>query len=1373
MQKKSSKFVRKGMAFLILFSCLLPIFNFIGESNIETSSKSEKNLQFDLNTPSSPLSAAVQWNNVNYTESYLFTGTDPSAKITALKSVDLTRNESWQYALFPEAWNDIIYGDDKGNVMIQQAAPVANPFTASSWNNYAHYNNVLWKKNILNEPIMFVDYAADDSSGYNKKGITVLTKNGSAVHYTNTITNDYDISYNIMYATNWNPVDQTAETDPSEYLSKHNVTAVCKKDLIAPFKSTQVIVGTNTGRIVHLNYWNNYEGSQSYDQILIQDNQTNAINNNTIGIASLDIADVNVDGFRDIVVLYYNGSLKVLLGNAGYSTWTTKNIQLASSLQKFQLGDLDNDGFPDIVGIRSNGLVSLWRNTFGINNNFTGPYNKNTFTGTGCNDLKLADLDRDGDLDMIFAQSDQKIMLLENQRNYNLSLINSEIFGLWTNTELNSKTLSSSLPIYSVLIDDLNEDGWVDFITGHSGGQVHGWNFSISYVDTTQTKFGHELLIANRPSSSSNLFGSKFGDIDRDGDIDIVNAYNSPTGSDIWVYFNPGGFNLYNYSTTWRSFKLRTIENTFTGFDLADIDSDGDLDFLYGTLILGGNQIKIIQNRYDNSSGASFELTDWGESALSLIYNASTSIYGNFEVKDLNQDGNPEIVMFGKTGNLTCYYLTNTFNVFNSADWAQTIINSTSSRSPVVAMDSADVYNVYTPNTASESGLYSLEINYDDHFFADASSVFFMTGRRANTNYRTNPIYNIYTNTSNYIQNAFYSYDHTRRIPIIILGGFNRDYNASYITTLVPNSIDYQPYSWEADMRYYLPNELIQNINKIDMNKDGCDDILVQTNSKLYCVKGLKQYEPITHAAPFTTIISLLNSTETISNTKVVDLDSDGDQDIVIYKSNSFSFIKNGFNDDLTPNYYNFTTNKISTGLSITFNLTLFNRYQLYSRPNITFTIGASSQSFPMIVKTEGSDYYYTYIISTNATIVASIQITNQWGTISSKQITFFADTIVPEFSFSHKPLTNGTIEFWIYNTTETIGDNEVSLNVSTAIYDKYWFYNTNHTYNPNVVLDNQLYYLNNGTWWIRFTLATESGNYHFGINATDIHFIRYAYLTEDVNNDITKPFVRTLFSPIAYTGELSERISLDPAAPHLTLKIQFNERISYIRFWVENGSGTNVFDGSFKEESGLATELYETDFRVKDAGVLTLYVYFKDLAGNDRLISSEFYMNEFKIESFIAKFLGNGLRSYTTENQAWVHISGNNIFRFRIYFDFNGTDGELDKNVSAEWSEWKTLEKPTDFSGINPNDGYWVKFVAGDYGMKRAVVEVTNGYDTQSQEVFIEYRAPSETAIDWRLPALVIASIAGGMIIFVGIKKSIASHEWKKYMKTGPGDDD
>jgi len=183
------------MAFLILFSCLLPIFNFIGESNIETSSKSEKNLQFNLNTPSSPISAAVQWNNVNYTESYLFTGTDTSAKITTLKSVDLTRNESWAYALFPEAWNDIIYGDDKGNVMIQQAAPEANPFTASSWNNYAQYNDVLWRKNILNEPVMFVDYAADDSSGYNKKGITVLTKNGSAVHYTNTITNDNDISY--------------------------------------------------------------------------------------------------------------------------------------------------------------------------------------------------------------------------------------------------------------------------------------------------------------------------------------------------------------------------------------------------------------------------------------------------------------------------------------------------------------------------------------------------------------------------------------------------------------------------------------------------------------------------------------------------------------------------------------------------------------------------------------------------------------------------------------------------------------------------------------------------------------------------------------------------------------------------------------------------------------------------------------------------------------------------------------------------------------------------------------------------------------------------------------------------------------------------
>ena len=82
-------------------------------------------------------------------------------------------------------------------------------------------------------------------------------------------------------------------------------------------------------------------------------------------------------------------------------------------MTNFVLGNLDNDGFTDIVGVSNTGQVMLYRNTY--NAMFSGPYLKNNLNSK-VNDIKLADLDRDGDLDMVFGLQNGSIFILENQQ---------------------------------------------------------------------------------------------------------------------------------------------------------------------------------------------------------------------------------------------------------------------------------------------------------------------------------------------------------------------------------------------------------------------------------------------------------------------------------------------------------------------------------------------------------------------------------------------------------------------------------------------------------------------------------------------------------------------------------------------------------------------------------------------------------------------------------------------------------------------------------------------------------------------------------------------------------------------------------------------
>lgn len=131
----------------------------------------------------------------------------------------------------------------------------------------------------------------------------------------------------------------------------------------------------------------------------------------------LDLADLDADGLRDVVVATRDRGLLVFRQGTKRSSWERAAIDLAPRTgggKGVRIGDIDLDGTPDLVysceganGDKS-GVVRLsrLRNEAGFpwkDHEISGP------AGTKFDLVQLVDLDRDGDLDVITCEERENL----------------------------------------------------------------------------------------------------------------------------------------------------------------------------------------------------------------------------------------------------------------------------------------------------------------------------------------------------------------------------------------------------------------------------------------------------------------------------------------------------------------------------------------------------------------------------------------------------------------------------------------------------------------------------------------------------------------------------------------------------------------------------------------------------------------------------------------------------------------------------------------------------------------------------------------------------------------------------------------------------
>ncbi|MGH9868011.1 MAG: FG-GAP-like repeat-containing protein [Candidatus Polarisedimenticolia bacterium] len=318
--------------------------------------------------------------------------------------------------------------------------------------------------------------------------------------------------------------------------------------------------------------------------------------------------------------------------------------------------DLDGDGDQDVLSASEvDDKIAWYENVNGLGT--FGPQQVITVLANGAKSVIAADLDHDGDLDVISASSvDNKIAWYQNQ-----SSGGTISFGPQQLIDLGANGATSLIAI------DLDEDGWTDVLAGMSAqvtlyrnvnGLGTSWSAtgvasgesdvnSIVVVDvdrdgdldffSAQTDSGelawHENLGGGTSFSGARLIATGLSDpwsvqavdMDRDGDADLLAA--SRGDSTITWYENDGTPN-----DPWPPHAISTVADGIGGTwaVATDLDADGDLD------VLGMKSGKVVW--HENVDGAA---TFGPQQIIASVINPTGDA---IVAADLDGDGDPDVL---------------------------------------------------------------------------------------------------------------------------------------------------------------------------------------------------------------------------------------------------------------------------------------------------------------------------------------------------------------------------------------------------------------------------------------------------------------------------------------------------------------------------------------------------------------------------------------------------------------------------------------------------------------------------------------------------------------------------------------------------------
>jgi hypothetical protein len=354
------------------------------------------------------------------------------------------------------------------------------------------------------------------------------------------------------------------------------------------------------------------------------------------------VGDVDGDGDQDLVASTYGttgqGNTSALRLNNGNGTFTYASLPSGygtdSGVIDVTLADVDNDGDLDIIS--ANALNS---STSVFLNNGAGRFvnRANPTVRRSPRRVITADVDGDGDLDLLTVGADGFVSI-------RLNLGDGNFYG-------GSEVTVGDNPL-GLTTADIDGDGDLDLLTANNGSNGMGNTVSIRLNNGTGTFSGNtEVVVGTGPSSVA------VADVDGDGDLDLLAANGGPnwTGNTVSVRLNNGSGNF--------SGSAEVAVGTGPSYLLtADVDADGDQDLLtanYATNTVsvrlnngtgtfnGGADPQVDTNTFSGRGAQGLALADLdGDSDLDLVVANSGNLASSTVSVRFNQVAPPALLGF-------------------------------------------------------------------------------------------------------------------------------------------------------------------------------------------------------------------------------------------------------------------------------------------------------------------------------------------------------------------------------------------------------------------------------------------------------------------------------------------------------------------------------------------------------------------------------------------------------------------------------------------------------------------------------------------------------------------------------------------------------
>lgn len=265
--------------------------------------------------------------------------------------------------------------------------------------------------------------------------------------------------------------------------------------------------------------------------------------------------------------------------------------------------DIDRDGDMDMIGAaRNDNDIVWWENKNGEGTS----WNQHTVDSAfeGAHSVVAADIDRDGDLDLVgAAQFDDDVMWWENQDgngdNWGIHTVDGDFDGA-----------------HSVAVSDIDGDGDMDIVAAALDANDITW-----WKHHSSSSSWEKFTIAGDFGGAVSVHAA---DMDGDGDVDILGAAQSANDVTWWENNQSG--------TSWDEHTIDAEFDRARAVYATDMDGDGDMDALGA----GSDNIVWWENQGGNAQS-------WEQHSVDREFDAVTAVYAS----DLDRDGDQDVLASG------------------------------------------------------------------------------------------------------------------------------------------------------------------------------------------------------------------------------------------------------------------------------------------------------------------------------------------------------------------------------------------------------------------------------------------------------------------------------------------------------------------------------------------------------------------------------------------------------------------------------------------------------------------------------------------------------------------------------------------------------